>query len=136
MPVTELSTRAADCRRLTAAVREAGALAMKTFGTAPKSWFKDGDSPVSETDIAVNELLRARLLDGSDDGWLSEESENQPARLARSRVWVVDPIDGTRAFLAGHPDWSISAALVEEGRPTVAAVYAPASEQLFVAVRG
>jgi myo-inositol-1(or 4)-monophosphatase len=136
LPVTELSARTADCRRLAAAVREAGTLAMKSFGAAPKSWFKDGDSPVSETDIAVNELLRARLLDGSDDGWLSEESENDPARLARRRVWVVDPIDGTRAFLAGRPDWSISAALVEDGRPTVAAVYSPASDQLFVAVRG
>ncbi|HWP27292.1 MAG TPA: 3'(2'),5'-bisphosphate nucleotidase CysQ [Xanthobacteraceae bacterium] len=136
MPVTELSVRTADSRRLAAAVREAGALAMKSFGAAPRSWFKDGDSPVSETDIAVNELLRARLLEGSDDGWLSEESENDPLRLARRRVWVVDPIDGTRAFLAGQPDWTISAALVEDGRPTVAVVYAPASDEFFVAVRG
>jgi myo-inositol-1(or 4)-monophosphatase len=135
LPVTELSARAAVCRRLTAAVREAGALALQSFGGAPKQWLKDGDSPVSETDIAVNELLRARLLDGSADGWLSEEGENDPARLAKRRVWVVDPIDGTRAFLAGQPDWSISAALVEEGRPTVAAVYAPAIGELFVAVR-
>jgi myo-inositol-1(or 4)-monophosphatase len=136
LPVTEYSPYAADCRRLTGALREAGALAMQSFGASPRSWLKDGDSPVSETDIAVNELLRARLIDNGDDGWLSEESENDPARLTKRRVWVVDPIDGTRAFLAGRPDWSISAALVQEGRPMVAAVYAPASDQLFVAVRG
>jgi myo-inositol-1(or 4)-monophosphatase len=136
LPVAELSTPAADCQRLVAAVREAGALAMRSFGGSPRSWIKHGDSPVSEADIAVNDLLRARLLDGTSDGWLSEESENDPARLGGHRVWVVDPIDGTRAYLAGETDWAISAALAEGGRPTVAAVYAPASEQLFVAVLG
>ena len=57
---------------------------------------------------------------GTDDGWLSEESENDPTRLTKRRVWVIDPIDGTRAYIAGRDDWSISAALVEDGRPTVA----------------
>jgi myo-inositol-1(or 4)-monophosphatase len=136
LPVTDAAARTEDCGRLTAAVREAGALAMKYFGGELKSWVKHGDSPVCEADIAVNDLLQTRLLTSVADGWLSEESENDPTRLGRPRVWVVDPIDGTRAYLAGRTDWSISVALVEGGRPTVAALYAPASEQLFVAVLG
>jgi myo-inositol-1(or 4)-monophosphatase len=123
--------------RLAAAVREAGALVLKTFGGPIKSWTKQGDSPVSAADIAVNELLHGRLADAATDyGWLSEESENDPARLSKRRVWVVDPIDGTRAYLAGRADWSISAALVEDGRPVVAAVFAPVTDELFVAILG
>ena len=137
MPVTDLAaTRARDHDRLTAAVRDAGALARKSFGQQFKSWIKDGNSPVSEVDIAVNELLRVRLLAGSEDGWLSEESENEPSRLSKNRVGVVDPIDGTRAYIAGRADWSISAALVEDGRPTVAAGFAPVSDEMFIAVAG
>jgi myo-inositol-1(or 4)-monophosphatase len=67
---------------------------------------------------------------------LSEETEDDPARLERAEVWVVDPIDGTRAYLAGLPDWAISAALVRAGRPLVAALYAPATEELFLAIAG
>src|SRR4051812_8469522 len=70
------------------------------------------------------------------DGWLSEESENDPARLGARRVWVVDPIDGTRAFIAGREDWSVSAALVVDGRPVAAALFAPATGELFVAAAG
>jgi myo-inositol-1(or 4)-monophosphatase len=131
------ATRLQDSERLAAAVREAGALALKSHGGELKSWFKHGDSPVSEVDIAVDELLHARLIDpASDDGWLSEESENDPVRLTKRRVWVVDPIDGTRGYIAGRADWSVSAALVEDGRPTVAAVFAPATDELFIARAG
>jgi myo-inositol-1(or 4)-monophosphatase len=129
--------RARDRERLIAAVREAGALALKSHGGTFKTWNKQGDSPVSEVDIAVNELLRSKLIDSSsDDGWLSEESDNDPARHDKPRVWVVDPIDGTRAYIAGLTDWVISAALVEDGRPTVAAVFAPSCAEFFVAVLG
>jgi myo-inositol-1(or 4)-monophosphatase len=127
---------AADRERLVAAVRDGGAIALKFFRGTLKSWTKGtGDSPVSEADIAVNDLLRERLpVEG--DGWLSEESENDPARLDARRVWVVDPIDGTRAYIAGREDWSISVALVEAGRPVLAAVLAPATDELFVATQG
>ncbi len=64
------------------------------------------------------------------------KARGRPARLAARRVWIVDPIDGTRAYLAGHPDWSISAALVEDGRPVAAALFAPATDELFLAVKG
>jgi myo-inositol-1(or 4)-monophosphatase len=122
--------------RLAAAVKDAGALALSFFRGPLKSWTKgEGDSPVTEADIASNDLLRSRLVAG-DDGWLSEESENDPTRLAARRVWVVDPIDGTRAFMAGREDWSVSVALVEAGRPVVAALFAPATDEMFVATAG
>jgi myo-inositol-1(or 4)-monophosphatase len=119
------------------AVREAGARAHAAFGKPVKTWVKEHNSPVSEVDIAVNLLLKERLAAiAPDAGWLSEETEDDPARLAASRVWVVDPIDGTRSFIAGRPDWAISVALVEGRRPVVAALYAPVSDEFFLAVAG
>ena len=82
--------------RLASAVREAGAVALRTFRRDPTNWIKGVSSPVSEADIAVDALLRERLLSIRDAGWLSEETEDDPARLRREEVWVVDPIDGTR----------------------------------------
>ena len=122
--------------RLADAVREAGALALKTFRGQLKSWMKGKSSPVTEADIAVDALLRDRLLGIRDAGWLSEETEDDPARLDRTEVWVVDPIDGTRAYLAGSAEWTISAALVSAGRPVVAALYAPVTHELFLSVAG
>jgi myo-inositol-1(or 4)-monophosphatase len=118
-----------------AAVRGAGALAREAFGKPIKTWLKDGASPVTEIDIAVDALLRRELTAiAPDAGWLSEETP--PAGLAAPRLWIVDPIDGTRAFIAGRPDWTISVALVEAGRPIVAALYAPVSEEFFLAAAG
>lgn len=138
MPVTELrSERALVAEHLAAALRDAGALALKTFRGQVRSWTKWGKSPVSEADMAVDAFLRERLAAiAPGPGWLSEESEDDPARLAARRLWIVDPIDGTRAYLAGREDWSISAALVEDGRPVIGALFAPVSDELFVAVRG
>jgi myo-inositol-1(or 4)-monophosphatase len=121
---------------LAVAVREGGALALKTFRGELKSWTKGGTSPVSEADLAVDALLRDRLLAIHNVGWLSEETEDDPARLGETDVWVVDPIDGTRAYLAGLPDWAISAALVSGGRPIVAALYAPVTDELFLSIAG
>src|SRR5438045_2507915 len=104
-----------DQALLNAAVREAGAIAMKYFGTDVKTWEKQGGTPVSDADMAVNQHLQRRLGDArSDYGWLSEETEDDPARLTRRRVWVVDPIDGTKAFLAGTPHFCHAVALVED----------------------
>jgi myo-inositol-1(or 4)-monophosphatase len=122
--------------RLATAVREAGALALQTFRGTLKSWTKGSSSPVSEADLAVDALLRERLLAICDAGWLSEETEDDRARLQRAEVWIVDPIDGTRAYLAGLPDWVISAALVRAGRPIVAALYAPVTDELFLSIAG
>jgi myo-inositol-1(or 4)-monophosphatase len=118
-------------------VCEAGAVARAASGRPVKTWVKEHNSPVSEVDIAVDHLLKERLAAiVPEAGWLSEESEDGPARLAASRVWIVDPIDGTRSFIAGRPDWAISVALVEARRPIVAALYAPMSEELFLAAAG
>ena len=131
------SERAAIADQLAQAVREAGDLALTTFNASLKHWIKGKDSPVSEADIAVDNLLRERLLAiVPDAGWLSEETEDDPARMSRRRVWVVDPIDGTRAYIAGLVDWTISAALVEDGRPIVAALFAPAENEFFSAIVG
>jgi myo-inositol-1(or 4)-monophosphatase len=116
------------------AVREAGALVLDSFRRPVRIWHKANTSPVTDADIAANTLLRERLMAATPAyGWLSEESENDPARLASKRVWIVDPIDGTRAFIAGLPDWAVAAALVEDGQPIVAALFAPVEDSLFVA---
>jgi myo-inositol-1(or 4)-monophosphatase len=123
---------------LEAIMREAGAVARAHVHDALKHWTKGEDrSPVSEADIAVNDLLRerlAQLLPGA--GWLSEETEDHLPGRPQEATWIVDPIDGTRAFISGRPDWTISVALVEHGRPTLAALYAPISEEMFLAARG
>jgi myo-inositol-1(or 4)-monophosphatase len=119
-------------------VREAGALALSLFRTELKNWTKgSSSSPVSEADIAVNELLERRLRSAAPDyGWLSEESADDARRLTKRMVWIVDPIDGTRGYLAGREDWCVSVALVEDTAPVLAAVFAPASEEFFFAMRG
>ncbi len=126
-----------DAALLAETVREAGALALSLFRTELKTWTKGASSPVSEADIAVNDLIEQRLRSATPDyGWLSEESADNTARLARSLTWIVDPIDGTRAYLARQDDWSVSVALVADGVPVVGAVFAPASGEFFFATRG
>ncbi len=127
-----------DAERLAAAVREAGQLALSMFGKPIKTWTKGPSlSPVSAADIAADELLREKLsaID-ANIAWLSEESADDPARLTAKRVWVVDPIDGTRAFIGGLLDWSVSVALVENDRPVLACLYAPALDEFFAARSG
>jgi myo-inositol-1(or 4)-monophosphatase len=126
-----------DSALLAATVREAGALALSLFRTELKNWIKGASSPVSDADIAVNDLLEQRLRSATPDyGWLSEESADDPSRLERRLVWIVDPIDGTRGYLAGKEDWCVSVALVENESPLLAAVFAPASDEFFFAARG
>src|SRR5260370_15085862 len=97
------------------------------FGREIKTWTKNGGPPVCEADIAGDRLLRERLSAAAPNyGWRSEESGDDPARLAAQRVWIVDPIDGTRAYIRGGADWTIAAALVEAGRPGVGVVFSPA----------
>jgi myo-inositol-1(or 4)-monophosphatase len=118
-------------------MRAAGDLARATARGPFRRWTKgDDNSPVSEGDIVVNDLLRARLTELEPAaGWLSEETEDLPDGVLQL-AWIVDPIDGTRAYISGRADWTISVALVEHGRPVLAALYAPASDEMFLAVRG
>jgi len=118
-------------------VREAGRLAHSMFRTELRNWTKGASSPVSEADIAVNDLIEGKLRSATPDyGWLSEESADDPSRLGKQLTWIVDPIDGTRAYLAGRDDWCVSVALVEEASPLLAAVFAPVTDEFFFAARG
>ncbi len=137
MPAADAAERTGQAERLTTAVREAGELALRKFRAPLRSWMKGNASPVCEADIAVNELLQDRLPGAAEDfGWLSEETEDDPRRLQARRLWIVDPIDGTRAYIGGRPDWSISVALVEQGRPVIAAIFAPFENEMFLAKAG
>jgi myo-inositol-1(or 4)-monophosphatase len=126
-----------DFALLTRAVRDAGRLALSHFRTKVKSWRKADGSLVSEADYASNALLERQLAGARPDyGWLSEESGDTAARLSASRVWIIDPVDGTQAFLGNQTDWCVSAALIEDERPRLAAVYNPAREEFFAARAG
>jgi myo-inositol-1(or 4)-monophosphatase len=128
---------AADLALLEAAARRAGALALSYFGRNPTAWTKGAASPVSEADIAVDRLLAETLRAARPDyGWLSEETADSAERLGRRSLFVVDPIDGTRAFLAGSPEWSVSLAVVRDGRPCAAALAAPALGLFYGAAAG
>ena len=130
-------TSSTDLDLLAESAREAGRLAMRFFRRDPKQWMKAGDSPVTEADIAVDAMLRERLRAARPDyGWLSEETADDPARLLSPRVFVVDPIDGTRGFINGDRRWCVSVAVAAAGRPVAAALYAPALDTLFTAAAG
>ncbi len=118
--------------------RAAGAIAMPHFRegeqTAARLWYKEGKSPVTEADIAVDTFLKEQLPSLHKAGWLSEETTDDPSRLDQRFVWVVDPIDGTRAFVAGSPDWCVAIALLEENRPVLGVVYSPVGDVFYEAV--
>jgi myo-inositol-1(or 4)-monophosphatase len=113
----------------------AGREALRFFRNDVQVWWKnEGTSPVTAADHAANDILKERLLGARPGyGWLSEESEDDSARLTQARVFIVDPIDGTRAFMAGKDTWCVSAALTENGMPIAGVLYAPSLDELFVA---
>ena len=126
-----------DLRLLEDAVRAGGDIARKFYGGDYKRWSKDGGSPVTEADLAVDKYLRETLTAARPDyGWLSEESADDSARLSRSHVFVVDPIDGTVAFLKNRPHFTICAAVVVNGRAVCGAIYNPISDEFYAAQRG
>ena len=126
-----------DHALLVEAVRAAGALAMAYRGRDFERWEKRPGDPVTAADLAVDAQLKQALHGARPGyGWLSEESEDDPGRLAASHVWIVDPIDGTRAFIDGRPEFTVSAALAVDGAPAAAAVFHPATGELFDAVAG
>lgn len=119
---------------LAAVMREAGELARATARGPFKHWTKGADrSPVTDADIAVNDLLHKRLAAIAPSAyWISEESPDHRPDRTLPRAWIVDPIDGTRAYISGRHDWTISVALTEGGRPIVASIYAPVTDELFL----
>lgn len=126
---------ARDLALLTDAAREAGRIAMRYWRQDPQVWDKGGEhGPVTEADLAVNDMLKAKLLAARPDyGWLSEETPDTTDRLAVDTVFIVDPIDGTRAFVAGEETWAHSLAVAHQGRVTAGVVYLPAIDRIYVA---
>ncbi|MGF7148371.1 myo-inositol-1(or 4)-monophosphatase [Sphingomonas zeicaulis] len=120
-----------------AATAEAGRMVHGLWRTEFRRWEKSPGHPVCDVDLAADALLRERLtaIDPAA-GWLSEETVDDPARLARRRLWVVDPIDGTRDFLRGRPGWAVSVALIEDGRPVIGVLDAPARDEHWRAEYG
>ncbi|MBC8020975.1 MAG: 3'(2'),5'-bisphosphate nucleotidase CysQ [Methyloceanibacter sp.] len=130
-------SREEDYALLKKAAREAGELALTYFRKSITVKRKIDGSEVSEADLAVDVALKLALhVPRPNYGWLSEETEDDSERLKSSRVWTVDPIDGTNAFLRHVPEWTVSAALVEDGVPVLGAVFNPATNEFFHAMHG
>lgn len=123
--------------RISEIAREAGQLALAQFGGDFERWEKRPGNPVCAVDLEVDALLKRRLqaLD-PEAGWLSEETADDAARLRRKRLWVVDPIDGTRDYVRARKGWAVSIALVEDGRPLFGVLDAPARGEHWLAQRG
>jgi myo-inositol-1(or 4)-monophosphatase len=128
----------ADTELLLVAARAAGEIARRHFGKPVEVIAKPGDlGPVTAVDLEIDRMLHARLSAARPDyGWLSEESDEGAARLAAERVFVVDPIDGTRSFIAGEPGFAVALAVVERGRPVAGVVHLPARGATYSAAAG
>lgn len=128
-------SRQNDLVRIARALAEATGILRGFLGSELAVGRKDGGDPVTEADRASNEAL-LRALPVSGEGWLSEESADDPARLAAARVWVVDPLDGTREFVAGIPEWCVSVGLVENGEAVAGGISNPVTGEIVVGARG
>lgn len=127
----------ADLALLVGAARASGEIALRHFGRAPQVWEKPGLGPVTVADLEIDAMLRETLLGARPGaGWLSEETPDGPARLSARQVFIVDPIDGTRAFMAGERSWSHSLALVDRGRVIAGVVHLPMLARTYAAVAG
>jgi len=126
-----------DLPLLIDAAREAGKIATRYSGRDAQRWDKpQGAGPVTEADLAVNAMLEQRLPAARPGyGWLSEETEDDPDRLTRDRVFIIDPIDGTRSFAEGSNTWAHSLAVADRGLITAAVIYLPKRDMLFAAAR-
>ena len=128
---------AADLALLEDVISRAGALAASYFERSVEVWTKGDDSPVSEADLAVDSFLKEELLAARPDyAWLSEETEDDTARLHAQCVFIADPIDGTWAFINKETLWVVSVAVVEAGRPVAGVVCNPMRGETYTALRG
>ena len=127
-----------DLALVVEAAAEGAAIAMRHFRRDPEVWFKEGGSPVSEADLAVDRALREILLGARPDyGWVSEESApEERLRCEDGLGFLLDPIDGTRAFLEGAPTWGVAIAVIDCGRPIAGALACPALGHDYAAAKG
>lgn len=120
-----------------AITQAAGAAIMKFYRASFEVTDKKPDNPVTDADFAADTLLKEQLLARLPEaGWLSEETVDNPDRLAKKLVWVVDPLDGTKEFVMGLPEFAISVALVEDGQPVLGVVYNPPLDTIMYGTRG
>lgn len=130
-----MSDRNEDLALLRDAALAAGPIMRDGFHADYEVWSKGAAGPVTAIDLAVDAMLKERLRTARRDyGWLSEETADNPERLSKRRVFVVDPIDGTRAFIKKKPDFVTALAVVEDGRPVAGVIYNPITEELYEAV--
>jgi myo-inositol-1(or 4)-monophosphatase len=127
----ELKSYADILKRIHAALEASRAVFARFTPGAIETEYKIGHDPVTEADRALDAVLRKELL-REGEGWLSEESVDDPIRLQRSHVWVVDPLDGTREFVKGIPEFCVSIGFVENGRPVAGGIYNPATDETFL----
>jgi len=126
-----------DLDLITNLARESGEIALRFFGKSPEVWMKEGESPVSEADYAIDSFLKEKLLEARPDyGWLSEETEDTLDRVETKRTFVVDPIDGTRGFINGMKRWCVSIAIVENNRPIAGVLECPVMNETITASAG
>ncbi len=126
-----------DLALLQSAVREAGAMALAVLKQGITVWNKPDGSVLTDGDLVIDEFLKSTLTKARPDyAWLSEESPDNPARLTAARIWIVDPIDGTRSYSRGGSSWNIGASLVEQGRPLLSCVYHPQLGRFYSAALG
>ena len=126
-----------DLALIAEAAREAGRMALELRARGLTIEHKAGGSPLTNGDLAVDAFLRSHLCAArASYGWLSEETSDGPERMAAERLFIVDPIDGTSAYMKGRPWFVISIAVVQAGRPVAAAIYAPAVDELYTAAQG
>ena len=124
-----------DLSLLIRVAKGAGQIAMRYWRNSPRAWDKDdGAGPVTEADLAVNAYLEAQLRAARPDyGWLSEESPDDATRTQCDHVFIIDPIDGTRAFIAGERSFAIALAVARKGAATSGVVYLPALDKIYAA---
>lgn len=133
-----MSKALADDMALLQDAVEAGAeVARDYYIKGARAWDKAQGQPVTEADLAVDALLKQRLREARPDyGWLSEETADDPARTEARKAWIIDPIDGTRSFIRGRPQWTVCGALIDNGRPIAGVIVNPMTQEVFAAAAG
>lgn len=133
--MSQYQVQATELERIQAALAEALTVLARFTPGEVAARRKSGDDPVTEADTQVDAVLR-RLLPREGEGWLSEETTDDHVRLERRRVWVVDPLDGTREFVEGIPEWSVSVGLVVDGEPVAGGICNPATGETILGAVG
>jgi myo-inositol-1(or 4)-monophosphatase len=130
-----MNQRQSDLARIEAALKVAGEILSGFQAGNVAAVSKSNSDPVTEADLAVDRALR-ELLVQDGDAWLSEETADDHVRLEARRVWVVDPLDGTKEFVEGLPEWCVSIGLVEDGRAVAGGILNPAADFLAIGAKG